>query len=78
MNLGNGLIALGQRAPWLMKKVQSVPWLNSLLNGLIINAVVTKGAARPQPWSLWTPTPIAENQCVIPPTRRSITSLGRA
>ena len=49
-----------------MKKVQSVRWLNSCLNGLIIHAVVTKGAARPQPWSLWTPTPIGGKQARDP------------
>ena len=62
MSLGNGLMKLAQHAPWLMEKVQGVHWLNSLLNGVIIDGLVEKGEGRPLPYSLWTPTPVGGKQ----------------
>jgi prostaglandin-endoperoxide synthase 2 len=67
MSVGDGLIKLAQHAPWLVQKIQSVPWLNSLLNGIIIDALVTKGAGRPFPYTLWTPTPVGGKQLGDPP-----------
>ena len=43
MSLGNGLMKLAEHAPWLMEKIQGVHWLNSLLNGVIIDGLVEKG-----------------------------------
>jgi prostaglandin-endoperoxide synthase 2 len=62
MSLGAGLATLAQHSPWLINKLQSVPWLNSLLNGIIINGLVTRGVGRPLPFSLWTPTPVGGKQ----------------
>jgi prostaglandin-endoperoxide synthase 2 len=67
MSIGNGLIKLAEHAPWLMKKIQGVHWLNSLLNATIIDDIVTKGVGRPLPYSLWTPTPVGEKQLGDPP-----------
>jgi prostaglandin-endoperoxide synthase 2 len=66
MNVGGGLIQLARRAPWLMKGVQSIPWLNSLLNGAIIDYLVTRGVGRPLPFSLWTPTPVGDKNFLDP------------
>jgi prostaglandin-endoperoxide synthase 2 len=58
MSLGNALFTIAKRAPWLVEKIQSVPWLNSALNSIAIDHMVTRGAGRPLPFTLWTPTPI--------------------
>jgi prostaglandin-endoperoxide synthase 2 len=58
MSLSNGAIAIAKRAPWLMQRLQSHPWLNSFLNRTIIDSLVTKSIGRPLPYSLWTPTPV--------------------
>jgi prostaglandin-endoperoxide synthase 2 len=55
-----GLIEVARRAPWLVEKIQSVGWLNSLLNAALIDSLITKGEARPLPFSLWTPRPVSE------------------
>jgi prostaglandin-endoperoxide synthase 2 len=55
-----GLIEIARRAPWLVEKIQSIGWLNSLLNEALIDSLITKGEARPLPFSLWTPRPIGE------------------
>jgi prostaglandin-endoperoxide synthase 2 len=62
MNLSNSLVKLAEHAPWLVKRIQSIHWLNSFLNAGVIHALVTKGAGRPQPFSLWTPTPVGGKQ----------------
>jgi len=62
MSLSNGLVKLAEHAPWLIKKVQDVHWLNSLLNGVVIDSLVTKGLGRPLPYSLWTPTPVGDKK----------------
>jgi prostaglandin-endoperoxide synthase 2 len=62
--LGNGLIKFAQHAPWLMEKIESIGWLNSLTNEVIINGLVEKGEGRPLPFSLWTPRPIGQ---ALPP-----------
>jgi prostaglandin-endoperoxide synthase 2 len=67
MSVVNGLIKLAQHAPWLVQKIQSVPWLNSHLNCVVINALVTKGVGRPLPFTLWTATPVGGKQLGDPP-----------
>jgi prostaglandin-endoperoxide synthase 2 len=62
MSIGNGLIELARRLPWLVRRVQSVPWLNSLINGFAIDHLVAKGTARPHPFTLWTPTPVGDKK----------------
>lgn len=62
MSLSNGLVKLAEHAPWLIKKVEDVHWLNSLLNDAVIDALVEKGLNRPLPYSLWTPTPVGKKQ----------------
>jgi prostaglandin-endoperoxide synthase 2 len=62
MSLAGGLIGLARHAPWLMKLVQSIPWLNSFINRTVINSLVEKGVGRPLPFTLWTPTPVGGKQ----------------
>ena len=62
MSLASGLIGIARHAPWLMKLVQSIPWLNSFINRTVINSLVEKGVGRPLPFTLWTPTPVGGKQ----------------
>jgi prostaglandin-endoperoxide synthase 2 len=67
MSPTDSLIQLANRVPWLIQKIQSIGWLNSYLNSLIINSVVDMGVPRPLPFSLWTPTPVGGKRAVFPP-----------
>src|SRR4051794_14627614 len=60
MSVADDLIRFGRQAPWLMEKIQSVDWLDSLINRAIINGVVDKCQGRPLPHSLWTPRPVGQ------------------
>ncbi|HEY0435291.1 MAG TPA: hypothetical protein VGC92_01530, partial [Phenylobacterium sp.] len=60
MSVADDLIRFGRQAPWLMEKIESVPWLDSLINRAIINGVVEKCQGRPLPRSLWTPRPVGK------------------
>jgi prostaglandin-endoperoxide synthase 2 len=62
MGMSGGLIGLARRAPWLVEQIQRIGWLNSLLNEVLIDSLITKGEARPLPFSLWTPRPIGHPQ----------------
>jgi prostaglandin-endoperoxide synthase 2 len=62
MSLSTGLVKLAEHAPWLVAKVQGIHWLNSLLNTVVIDSLVTRGLNRPLPYSLWTPTPVGNKQ----------------
>ncbi len=62
MGFSGGLIGLARRAPWLVEKIQSIGWLNSLLNEALIDSLIDKGEARPLPFTLWTPRPVGQAQ----------------
>src|SRR4051794_35114369 len=46
------------KIPWVVKKVNENKKLHTFFNKMLINQSVSKTAARPQAYTLWTPRPV--------------------